>query len=199
MPNNLGRLGPRANRVRPGADSTVPGPIGPAGPTAISTDAGNRATLGSDSLIFVAPPLAHYARIRTTNESLNAAVPNGGLLQFDTVDSDTDGFAPQAASFDHIQIPLGSTGVYVLIATSSGSGNEATSLGMGLVINSSTLFSETNQLVNGPNSLSYTLDNNAIEILRFNEGDTIQLKNNSVSGGNDVFKSVFLALVRIGI
>ena len=35
-----------------GADSTVPGPAGPAGPTAVSTDAGNTSTLGSDGLIY---------------------------------------------------------------------------------------------------------------------------------------------------
>ena len=36
----------------PGADSVVPGPQGPAGPTAVSTDAGNTSTLGSDGLIY---------------------------------------------------------------------------------------------------------------------------------------------------
>lgn len=46
----------------PGAASTVPGPqgpvgaTGPAGPTSVSTDAGNQARLGSDSLLFVPAP-----------------------------------------------------------------------------------------------------------------------------------------------
>ena len=35
-----------------GADSVVPGPAGPAGPTAVSTDAGNTSTLGTDGLIY---------------------------------------------------------------------------------------------------------------------------------------------------
>ena len=35
-----------------GADSTVPGPQGPAGPTAVSADAGNTSTLGTDGLIY---------------------------------------------------------------------------------------------------------------------------------------------------
>ena len=35
-----------------GADSTVPGPQGPPGPTAVSADAGNVTTLGTDSLVY---------------------------------------------------------------------------------------------------------------------------------------------------
>jgi hypothetical protein len=63
--------GPEGPQGPPGADSTVPGPqgdpgpagpegpegpvgpVGPAGPTAVSADAGNGATLGSDGLIYV--------------------------------------------------------------------------------------------------------------------------------------------------
>jgi hypothetical protein len=55
--------GPKGDKGDPGAASTVPGPTGPAstvpgptgpaGPTAISVQAGNLATLGSDSLLYV--------------------------------------------------------------------------------------------------------------------------------------------------
>lgn len=60
-----GPAGPEGPAGPPGADSTVPGPegpqgpagadgaAGPPGPTAVSADAGNTATLGSDSLIYV--------------------------------------------------------------------------------------------------------------------------------------------------
>jgi hypothetical protein len=48
----------------PGADSTVPGPTGPPGPSAVSADSGNVARLGSDSLIFVPPPL-NYSTTET--------------------------------------------------------------------------------------------------------------------------------------
>lgn len=47
VPGPQGEVGPAGPA---GADSTVPGP---AGPTAISVDAGNIASLGTDSLIFV--------------------------------------------------------------------------------------------------------------------------------------------------
>ena len=57
-----GPQGPEGPEGPSGADSTVPGPAGPAGatgptgppgPTAVSANAGNSATLGSDSLVFV--------------------------------------------------------------------------------------------------------------------------------------------------
>ena len=41
------------------------GPAGPAGPTAVSTDAGNAATLGSDDLIYV-PPVGSVTPVTTT-------------------------------------------------------------------------------------------------------------------------------------
>ena len=45
-------VGPAGPAGPAGADGAQ-GPQGPAGPTAVSTDAGNSATLGSDSLIYV--------------------------------------------------------------------------------------------------------------------------------------------------
>ena len=197
----------------PGAD----GPQGPPGPTVVSADAGNLAALGSDSLLYV-PQAAldaltariaaletkvdtivqgtvHYVRVLTGDDALNSAVANGGVLQFDTIDSDTDGFAP-AAPFSAITIPAGLDGVYVINGWSSGTGNQGTTLGMGIQKNSAAI-TGTNQSITGPSSVNYVLDNAAVAVLQLNAGDTIQLVNTSVSGGANAFTSVFLSLVRI--
>lgn len=62
-----GSTGPKGDQGVPGAPSTVPGPqgppgntgpsgpAGPTGPTGVSSDVGNRATLGTDGLVFVPP------------------------------------------------------------------------------------------------------------------------------------------------
>jgi hypothetical protein len=47
--------GPPGADGKDGADSTVPGPKGDPGPTVVSTDANNAATLGSDGFLYVAP------------------------------------------------------------------------------------------------------------------------------------------------
>ena len=138
----------------------------------------------------------HGVRGFTTDDTLNKSVPNGELLKFDTVGLDTDGFAPAMRPFDQITIPPGLGGVYLLTGRSSGSGDQSTSLGMGILINSALGFRETNQTIWGPGSVDYTLDNDATQLLQLADGDIIQLKNNSVSSGPNVFTSVSMALAR---
>jgi hypothetical protein len=144
-------------------------------------------------------PLAHWVRVRAANDALNAMVANGGSLQFDTVDIDSDGYAPTSSPFDHITIPVGRDGVYTVMATSSSSGTQASTIGMGLVVNGAITLSGTNKSIGGGGSLSYTLDNDAVQILKFKAGNTIGLKNNSVSGGTDSFKSTYLTLAWLGV
>ena len=67
---------------------------------------------------------------------------------------------------------------------------------MGILINSALGFRETNQTIWGPGSVDYTLDNDATQLLILAAGDVIQLKNNSVSSGPNVFTSVSMALAR---
>jgi hypothetical protein len=135
-------------------------------------------------------------RVFTTDDNLNKSVPNGGLLRFDSVGLDTNGYAPTTSPFDSITIPAGLDGVYLLTGRSSGSGDQSTSLGMGILINSALGFRETNQTIWGPGSVDYTLDNDATQLLILAAGDVIQLKNNSVSSGPNVFTSVSMALAR---
>ena len=118
----------------------------------------------------------HGVRVFTADDTLNNAVPNGGLLRFDTVGIDTNGFAPTTSPFDSITIPAGLGGVYLLTGRSSGSGNQSTSLGMGILINSALGFRETNQTLWGPASINYTLDNDATQLLQLAAGDIIQLE-----------------------
>ena len=138
----------------------------------------------------------HGVRVFTTDDTLNNAVPNGGLLRFDTIGVDTNGFAPTAAPFDRVTIPPGLDGVYLLTGRSSGGGDQSTSLGMGILINNALGFRETNQTIWGPSSIDYLLDNDATQLLQLAAGDIIQLKNNSVSSGPNAFTSVSMALAR---
>jgi hypothetical protein len=101
-------------------------------------------------------------------------------------------------TFDHVKIPTGLAGIYVITGWSSSSGTQATTMGMGILINGSLLYSGTNQSITGPGSLTYTLDNAAVEIVHLNDGDIVQLVNNSVSTGTNVFLSTEMSLVRIG-
>ncbi len=66
VPGPVGPAGPA------GADSTVPGPVGPAGPTAVSADAGNTATLGTDNLIYV--PASSTSALEARVAALEAAM-----------------------------------------------------------------------------------------------------------------------------
>ena len=138
----------------------------------------------------------HGVRVWAENSTLNSSVANGAVLQFDQVGVDTDGFAPDASPFNQVTIPPGLGGIYLVTARSSGSGNQSTSLGMGVLINGALGFSETNQSISGPGSVNYTMDNDATQLLQLNDGDTIELKNNSVSSGPNVFTSVSMALAR---
>ena len=81
-----------------------------------------------------------------------------GVLQFDSrLASTRTDFAPASVPFSAVTIPLGRDGVYLVTARSSGSGNQSTSLGMGVLINGAEAFSETNQMIRGPGSVSYQL------------------------------------------
>ena len=140
--------------------------------------------------------ITHDFRIRAS-DTLNAAVANNGLLRFDLVDIDSDGFAPAARPFNAVTIPPGLDGIYVFSAWSSSKGDQSTSMGMGILINGVNKFSDTNQTIWGPGSVDYQLDNGAVEVLRLFTGDTLQLINNSVSSGSNVFKSVTMAASRI--
>ena len=99
--------------------------------------------------------------------------------------------------FDAITIPPGLDGIYVFSGWSSSSGDQSTSMGMGILINGVNKFSDTNQTIWGPGSVDYQLDNGAVEVLRLAAGDRLQLINNSVSSGPNVFKSVTMAASRI--
>jgi hypothetical protein len=140
---------------------------------------------------------AHYVRVLTTDNSLNNAVANGAVLRFDTIYEDTDGYAPSATPFSGLTIPAGMGGVYVINGWSSGSGNQSTTLGMGVLVNATQL-TGTNQSISGPGSVNYTLDNAAVAILRLNDGDTVEMFNTSVSSGKNVFTAVFMSLARVG-
>ena len=141
----------------------------------------------------------HDVRIRCVSTTLNNAVANGAALRFDTIDYDSDGFAPITSPFDTITIPPRLGGSYVLTAWASGNGNQSTTLGMGVFLNGTQKYSSTNQSISGPGSVSYVLNNPAVEVLHLNEGDTLQMINNSVTGGTNVFTSITLAMVRIEV
>lgn len=173
------------------------GPQGPAG-AGIAEAPNDTHTYGRRQLGWVPIGVSHGVRVSTTNNTLNAAVANGAVLRFDTVGIDADGFAPTSSPFSTVTIPANLDGVYLITARSSGSGNQSTSLGMGILVNGAAGFAETNQSISGPGSVSYTLDNDAVQLLLLAAGDTIQLKNNSVSTGTNVFTSVSMALVRLG-
>ena len=150
------------------------------------------------------PERAHYVRVITANNALNAAIADGAVLHFDTIQEDTDGYAPVVAavtptapSFNLLAIPPGLGGVYLINGWASGSGNQSTTLGMGVLVNGVRL-TGTNQSIHGPGSVNYTLDNAAVAVLRLHDGDTVQLFNTSVSGKPNPFTAVFLSLARFG-
>lgn len=152
-----------------------------------------------DRVAAIEAVVTHDVRVRTANNTLNNAVANGGTLKFDTIDYDSDGFAPATTPFDTITIPTGLGGIYVLTAWSSGNGNQSTTLGMGVFLNGAQKYSSTNQSISGPGSVSYVLNNPAVEVLHLDAGDTLQMINNSVTGGTNAFTSVTLAMVRIEV
>ena len=138
---------------------------------------------------------SNYVRVYTADETLNNAVPNGGVLRFDTIDGNSDSVTA-SPPYDGITIPPGLDGVYIINGWSSTHANQATTMGMGIMVNGARTFSETNQAIYGPNSVDYILDNSAVSILRLKAGDRVQLVNNSVSGGTNAFTSVTMSLAR---
>ena len=54
-----------------------------------------------------------------------------------------------------LQIPTGLDGVYIINGWSSTHANQATTMGMGIMVNGARTFSETNQAIYGPNSVDY--------------------------------------------
>jgi chaperonin cofactor prefoldin len=141
----------------------------------------------------------HDVRVRTISTTLNNAVANNAVLQFDTIDFDSDGFAPLTTPFDHVTIPVSLGGVYVFTAWASGSGNQATTLGMGILVNGVERFPVANQSISGPASVNYVLSTPAIQTMRLNAGDVVQLVNTSVTGGTNIFTGVTMSLVRIEV
>jgi chaperonin cofactor prefoldin len=141
----------------------------------------------------------HDVRVRTISTTLNNAVANNAVLQFDTIDFDSDGFAPTTATFDHVTIPSGLGGVYVFTAWASGSGNQSTTLGMGILVNGVERFPVANQSISGPGSVNYVLSTPAIQTMRLSAGDIVQLVNTSVTGGTNIFTGVTMSLVRIEV
>jgi hypothetical protein len=141
----------------------------------------------------------HDVRVRTISTTLNNAVVNGGVLQFDTIDFDTDGFAPVTTPFDHLTVPTGLDGIYIFTGWSSGSGNQSTTLGMGILINGVQRFPVANQSISGPGSVNYVLSNAAIQTVRLAAGDVVQLVNNSVTGGTNIFTGTTMSMVRIEV
>ena len=138
---------------------------------------------------------SNYVRVYTADETLNNAVPNGGVLRFDTIDGNSADVSA-TPPYDGITIPTGLDGVYIINGWSSTHANQATTMGMGIMVNGERTFSETNQAIYGPNSVDYILDNSAVSILRLKAGDRVQLVNNSVSGGANAFTSVTMSLAR---
>jgi hypothetical protein len=59
----------------PAGSTGAQGPTGPAGPSAVSTNAGNTATLGTDSLIYVPLPTLGYANLPVEVQQLPVAFP----------------------------------------------------------------------------------------------------------------------------
>ena len=141
----------------------------------------------------------HDVRVRAVSTTLNNAVANGGVLQFDTIDFDSDAFAPTTSTFDHLTIPSGLGGIYIFTGWSSGSGNQSTTLGMGILVNGIERFPLANQSISGPGSVNYVLSNAAIQTMRLDGGDVVQLVNTSVTGGTNVFQGTTMSLVRIEV
>ena len=138
--------------------------------------------------------ITHDFRVRAVATTMNTAILSGSVLSFDTVDLDSDLFAPVTRPFNAITIPKNLEAIYVFSGWSSSTGTQATSLGMGVLINGVNKFSDTNQTLWGPNSISYQLDAGAGEVLRLKAGDKLQLVSNSPHTAG--FKSVVMAAAR---
>lgn len=162
-----------------------PGPPGPYGPTGPQGPEGPPVTM-------------HYARVKVTNDNINNSVGDGAPLQFDTINFDTDGFAPPVGTFNTLTVPTGLDGLYLLVAESATIGNQNQTVGMGISINGALIVATINQYVKGPSSVSYCFIANPTRITILAAGDQIQLVNNSVTAGNEAFTNVSLAVVKLG-
>lgn len=139
--------------------------------------------------------------VHTATDSLNSAVATGGLLQFDTVDSDAGGFAPTSSPFTTLTIPAGLGGVYSLVGSASVAGDSAGTVGMGVLVNGTQVYATTNQSFNGTLSgiavnMSYIINCVAAQHLSLAAGDTVQLSSTCTPGPN-AFTAVSLALARL--
>lgn len=144
--------------------------------------------------------------VHTADETLNSAVANGGLLQFDTVDNDAASFAPASSPFNHLTIPAGLGGVYSLIGLASvfADASTGTTVGIGVLVNGVQIYATTNQSVvlggplagAGDVTVSYTFNCVATQHLSLSAGDTVQLSS-TCSPGPNAFTSVSLALARL--
>lgn len=141
----------------------------------------------------------HDVRVRCVSTTLNNAVVNDGILRFDTIDFDSDGYAPVTTPFDNFTVPSGLGGIYIFTGWASGSGNQSTTLGMGILINGVQRFPIANQSISGPGSVSYVLSTPAIQTVRLDDGDVIQLVNNSVTGGTNIFTGATMSMTRIEV
>ena len=139
---------------------------------------------------------SNYVRVYTADETLNNAVcPMAafcGSIRLTAIADSVTATPP----YDGITIPPELDGVYIINGWSSTHANQATTMGMGIMVNGARTFSETNQAIYGPNSVYYILVNSAVSILRLKAGDRVQLVNNSVSGGTNAFTSVTMSLAR---
>jgi hypothetical protein len=137
-------------------------------------------------------------RVRVANDNLNNPVANGAPLRFDTIDSDTDGYASASLPIDRLVIPPGLGGLYLLTGEATTSGNQGTSIGIGVRINGQEQLSTANQFITGPGSISYALHDHPTQIGYLRDGDTVQIYNTSTSPSPNAFTNVFLALARLG-
>ena len=182
-----------------GTVSVVPMPIGigsPAGggpPSGGGLPGGGGSPAGSPIIIGGA---GNAVGVHTANATLNSAVANGGLLQFDTIDSDAGGFAPGSSPFNALTIPAGLGGVYVVTGNASVTGDSTMTVGMGVLVNGVQVYATTNQSVSSAIPIAYTFNCVATQHLSLSAGDTVQLSS-TCSPGPNAFTSVSLALARL--
>ena len=96
--------------------------------------------------------IVHGVRVWASSGPLNGAIVNGGVLLFDKVGIDTDSFALRLSVplQRESPFPCARMGIYLVTARSSGSGNQSTSLGMGVLINGAMgVLRNANQMLRG--------------------------------------------------
>lgn len=141
----------------------------------------------------------HFVRVRVANNSLNASVANNAVLSFDTIDSDTDSYASTSLPINRVTVPAGLGGLYVLVSAASSTGTQATTLGVGFMINGTLTLSQANEWITGPGSVNYAFTKTPVQIGYLSAGDYIQLYNTSTSAGPNAFTNTFMALARLDV